>query len=233
MPGREHVADRAVQALDVGPAYPRRRQLRMDLRRPQRLVGVDVAEPGDDALVEQDGLDRRLAPAQRRVQELGRERVRERLGAEPEREERGDAPRRRAAAPTSRSGGGRCSATSEPSSSSSSARSAARRLLARAASQEVAGHPQVDGQRLAVVEPQQQVLAAALDALDREAREGGRDRARAARGARAARRRRGRARSSGPRRRGASRVRTVSTSGSSGTGGMLGRDHERPDYERP
>jgi hypothetical protein len=42
----------------VGCELVRRRE-RVDLRAPERLVGVDVPDPGDRALVEDRGLDRR------------------------------------------------------------------------------------------------------------------------------------------------------------------------------
>ena len=55
----------------------------MDPRAPERLVGVDVPDAGDRALVEERRLDRR-APAGERVGEaLRRERGGERLDAEP------------------------------------------------------------------------------------------------------------------------------------------------------
>ena len=51
------------------------------LRREQRLVGVDVADARDDALVEDRGLDRRLA-ARERAGQVGGRPLAERLGAE-------------------------------------------------------------------------------------------------------------------------------------------------------
>ena len=54
----------------------------------QRLVGVDVADAGDPALVEQERLDRGAPPARQRAQQRGREGVVERLDAEARGEER-------------------------------------------------------------------------------------------------------------------------------------------------
>ncbi len=60
----------------------------MDARAEQRLVGVDVADARDLALVEQQRLDRRRAPARERAQVLGREPLVERLEPEARGEER-------------------------------------------------------------------------------------------------------------------------------------------------
>src|SRR4029079_9065707 len=57
---------------------------RMDPRVPERLVRVDVSEPGDGPLVEERGLERRL-PAGQALREVGgREPASERLRAEPD-----------------------------------------------------------------------------------------------------------------------------------------------------
>src|SRR5919106_774838 len=53
----------------------------MERRAPQRLVGVDVPEPRDDPLVEQNGLDRRAPGRQPRGEPVRREAGTERLGA--------------------------------------------------------------------------------------------------------------------------------------------------------
>ena len=55
------------------------RAQRVDPRAEQRLVGVDVADARDPALVEQQRLDRRRAPARERAQVLGGEALVERL----------------------------------------------------------------------------------------------------------------------------------------------------------
>ena len=60
---------------------------RMQPRAPERLVGVDVPEPGDGALVEERRLERRSAPASR-FAERAAVNAAERLGAEPLREVR-------------------------------------------------------------------------------------------------------------------------------------------------
>src|SRR6185437_3336556 len=56
---------------------------RMDLRAPQRLVDVDVAEPCHGALVEQGRLDRGAAPCQALGEAARGERAAERFHAEP------------------------------------------------------------------------------------------------------------------------------------------------------
>jgi len=62
--GVQHDADRLVEQGDLAGAQAGGRAQRMDLRTPERLVGVDVADAGHDALVEQHGLDRGLAPGE-------------------------------------------------------------------------------------------------------------------------------------------------------------------------
>jgi uncharacterized protein len=54
---REDLADRTVQCGRSFPSDPSRAGV--DPSPPQRLVGIDVADPGDDPLVEQAGLHRR------------------------------------------------------------------------------------------------------------------------------------------------------------------------------
>ena len=49
----------------------------------ERLVGVDVADPGDPLLVEQEGLERRPAAGGDLAETLGGELVGQRLDAEP------------------------------------------------------------------------------------------------------------------------------------------------------
>src|SRR5947209_5807827 len=58
----------------------------MDPRSEQRLVGVDVAHPGDPALIEDEGLDRRGAPSRQPAEVLSREGGIERLDSEPQRQ---------------------------------------------------------------------------------------------------------------------------------------------------
>jgi hypothetical protein len=60
---------------------------RVNPRAVQGLVGVDVADPRDAPLVEQEGLDRGAAPPRERVQVRGGETRVERLDAEASREE--------------------------------------------------------------------------------------------------------------------------------------------------
>src|SRR5579884_3613747 len=54
----------------------------MHARPEQRLIGVDVADAGDVALVEQERFHRHATPAAALAQVLGAERIRERLDAE-------------------------------------------------------------------------------------------------------------------------------------------------------
>jgi hypothetical protein len=65
----------------------------------QGLVGVDVADAGDDGLVEQHGLDRGAGvPGETVTEGGGRERLAQRLGPEPAQERvvaHGSAPARR------------------------------------------------------------------------------------------------------------------------------------------
>src|SRR5829696_8538894 len=56
---------------------------RVDPRAPQRLVGVDVPDPGDGALVEDRGLDGRASCREPLCQITGAERRFERLASDP------------------------------------------------------------------------------------------------------------------------------------------------------
>ena len=148
----------------------------------QRLVGVDVADPGDPRLVEQERLQRRRPargdPADQLGREVRRRAARPRAGrrgrASSSRgvEQRGVAEAARVGEPAAR---GRRRARARPA--GRPARSAlalveprsiaeAPTLLAALGQQQVAGHPQVHDQRRAVVEAEQQVLAAPPDRLD-------------------------------------------------------------------
>ena len=62
-PGLQRLLDRVAQRLELPTRQPTGRTQRMDPGPEQRLVGVDVADAGDPALVEQKGLDRRRATA--------------------------------------------------------------------------------------------------------------------------------------------------------------------------
>ena len=55
--------DGVAQRGDLRALEPARLAQRVDRRAKQRLVGVDVPDAGDPALVEQDGLDRRAPVA--------------------------------------------------------------------------------------------------------------------------------------------------------------------------
>jgi hypothetical protein len=53
----QHTHNRKVQRVELRWAQPICRGKRMDFRAPERLIGVDVADPNDAALIEQEALD--------------------------------------------------------------------------------------------------------------------------------------------------------------------------------
>ena len=65
--------DAVAQRRDLLAGEPARRAQRMDPGAEQRLVGVDVADAGDLALIEQERLDRRAADPRERVEVRARE----------------------------------------------------------------------------------------------------------------------------------------------------------------
>ena len=67
---RERLADALEEALGLCEVEGRRRAQGMDLRPPQRLVRIDVPHARKDALVEQDGFDRRPSPGEERLDRL-------------------------------------------------------------------------------------------------------------------------------------------------------------------
>ena len=72
---------------EATPTEARRNGRGADLRTPERLGRVDVADPRDDALIQEHGLDRPVTPNQRRQECVGREGG---IGGfEPELEQRG------------------------------------------------------------------------------------------------------------------------------------------------
>ena len=82
-PGLQRPDHALAQRLGVLAAHRARRRERMKLRPPERLVGVDVSDPGDPRLVEQERLQRRPPPRRQRLDHLRRELVRERLDSDP------------------------------------------------------------------------------------------------------------------------------------------------------
>ncbi len=84
--GAERLDDRLAQALGLCGAERSSGATRVDSRTEQRLVGVDVADAGHPALVEQQRLDGRSPPAHHRAQVGGREVLVEGLATEPGRE---------------------------------------------------------------------------------------------------------------------------------------------------
>ena len=79
----------------VGRPQRRRGPQRVEPRRPERLVGVDVADARDERLVEQQRLEATLASPQSAPERRDRERVGQRLRARPSRTDR-PCPRRTA-----------------------------------------------------------------------------------------------------------------------------------------
>jgi hypothetical protein len=77
----QHADDREVQRVDLGGAQRVRRGKWMDPRAPKRLIGVDVADPNDAALVEQEALDACRPMPNQRAEGISGERCRERLNA--------------------------------------------------------------------------------------------------------------------------------------------------------
>ena len=160
MPARSAAANRAAAAAATSSARARLPVAGAQPGAPERLVGVDVPETGDDALVEQDGLERRPPAGELRSQPARREARAERLRARSS--SRGTARARRPRARARcRSDGRRGTTSRVPSSSSSTARS-----CVAGSPVEAAGHPEVDESAEAALEPQQQVLPAPLDGDD-------------------------------------------------------------------
>ena len=206
----------------------------------QRLVGVDVADPGDPRLVEQERLQRRAPAGGELEQRLRRQLAAERLDPEP----RGEVAVELVAgeddgvAEAARVGEPELRAVVEhhPRAQMASVRgrlvqarpaeavgrpSGRRPVGAGRADQQVAGHPQVHDQRRAVVEPDDQVLAAPADRLDPRGRSSASSTAAGSSG----RVQRSSSTSASsivrPTTSGSSWRRTVSTSGSSGIGSMI------------
>ena len=83
MPALEHAADRpcGARASSAALEAPRLAE-RVDPRPPERLVGVDVPDPGDRPLVEDRRLDGAVRPRERRPSIARAEARLERLGAD-------------------------------------------------------------------------------------------------------------------------------------------------------
>src|SRR5581483_7166587 len=78
----ERCANRPMERLHLVELERSRRCQRMDARPPQRLVGVDVPDAGDRALVEDRSLHRRFPAGEPRGEIAGAEAVGERLAAD-------------------------------------------------------------------------------------------------------------------------------------------------------
>src|SRR6185312_12830949 len=155
----ERPPDALAEAPDLVGGEVAGRPQRMDPRMPERLVGVDVPEPGDGPLVEDRGLDRRL-PAGESLREVGgREPSTERLRPEPYTQVRlglilvEQEPRTEAAEV----------AVGDPRAVVELEHGP---LVAGGLVPEPAGHPQVHEQHLPAGEADDQVLAPPLDRVD-------------------------------------------------------------------
>src|SRR5262249_46559334 len=85
-PGPERLPHAVAQCRDLLGGERARLAPRVDLRPPERLVGVDVPEPRDRPLVEDRRLHRRLAAAEPLGEKPRREAALERLGTNAHRE---------------------------------------------------------------------------------------------------------------------------------------------------
>src|SRR3954469_5401883 len=81
-PGLQRRDDPVAQRLQVLGLHRAGGRERVQLGPEERLVGVDVADPGNAGLVEEEGLQRRLPPRRHLPQRLRGELGRERLDAE-------------------------------------------------------------------------------------------------------------------------------------------------------
>ena len=79
----ERRANAPVQPPQLVPVEPGRRTQRIEPGAPQRLVDVDVPQPGERALVEERRLERRAANGEALAEPRGREGGVERLVADP------------------------------------------------------------------------------------------------------------------------------------------------------
>ncbi len=57
----EHLHDGRMQAQSAFAAYPARSGARVNARAEQCLVGIDISDSADHALIEKYGLDRRVS----------------------------------------------------------------------------------------------------------------------------------------------------------------------------
>jgi SAM-dependent methyltransferase len=152
----QRCTDGASEPCDLGGGEFVRRAQGAHPRPPERLVGVDVPEAGDDSLVEEDGLERRPPACQLRAEPARREARAERLRAVLGREvglELGvleDEPR-----------------SESPHVAIDEPRAVVERdhgaLVRQRREAEAPGHPQVDEECEPALEAQKQVLASTLD----------------------------------------------------------------------
>ena len=174
------------QALRVLALHRAGRRERMQPRSPESLVGVDVPDAGDPRLRQQKGLERRLAVLGELEQPVRRELLRQRLDAEAGAKNSSSWspasrttawPKRRTSVntrvrPSSSSkrartwlGSGAASYSRGPPSRSFFIRSAVS-PCSESREQQVAGHPQVHGERATAFQPDQQVLPPPRDRGD-------------------------------------------------------------------
>ena len=163
----QHLADRLVQPFQPRAAHAPGGRAGMDAGAPERLVDVDVPEPGHGALVEQRGLHGRLAAAQPLRQVARGEGVAERLGAEAGVEVRLGVERIGQQVPGAEAADvGVDERRAVVEQKLGAAERAADLPRARRPPERVAGHAQVHHQGGAAGEPHQQVLPAPVEPLD-------------------------------------------------------------------
>ncbi len=129
------------------------------------LVGVDVADAGDAALVEDDRLDGRLASRDGLGEHVDAEALAQRLRPQPGRRGLGEVVDQPEAAELAYVGEAQLGAVVQRQDGAQEAV----RLGAGRPVQQRAGHAQVHDDQRAGIETQRQVLAAALDGLDARA----------------------------------------------------------------
>lgn len=71
----QHADDRMMQRVELGRAQPVRRGEGMDLRTPKCLIGIDIADANDAALVKEEALDARPALRTQHAKSVSGERL--------------------------------------------------------------------------------------------------------------------------------------------------------------
>ena len=162
----QRIPDRLDQAREPGPRNAVGGARRADSRAKQRLVGVDIAHTDDEPIVHQRELDRRAPVARSAIEIVGVERVVERLRSEGSEQRvlafRGGRPQHRAEAARI--------AIAQHDSVRELEIDVIVRLLRRRLPEhsQASRHAEVNDERV-LTEPEEQVLAPPLDAIDRAA----------------------------------------------------------------